>query len=123
MSPSALLQDQFRQFVNMTEISRLERSDRREWEQHYRAMPSPLRGAEDGFLDDLSVDPYRDGDGTGEAIIGRVDQIAVIRGWGVVRWITGDNNYRTRGLYDGLSQRSGWITYEMTAATTGLEVK
>ena len=76
-----------------------------------------------GFLDDLFVDPYRRGDGTGEALLRRVDEIAATRGWGVVRWITRDNNYRARGLYDRLSHRSDWITYEMTAATTGREVK
>ena len=36
---------------------------------HYRAMPSPLRGAELGFLNDLFVDLYRRGDGTGEALL------------------------------------------------------
>ena len=36
---------------------------------HYRAMPSPLRGAEVGFLDDLFVDPYRRGDGKGKALL------------------------------------------------------
>ena len=89
----------------------------------YRAMPSLLREAEVGFLDDLFVDPYRRGDGRGEALLRRVDEIAATRGWGVVWWITRDNNYRTRGLYDWLSNRSDWITYEMTAATTGREVK
>ena len=48
---------------------------------HYRAMPSPLRGAEVGFLDDLFVDPYRHGDGTGKALLRRVDEIAATRGW------------------------------------------
>ena len=90
---------------------------------HYRAMPSPLRGAEVGFLDDLFVDPDRRGGGTGAALLRRVDEIAASHGWSVVRWITRDNNYRARGLYDGLSHRSDWITYEMTAATTGREVK
>ena len=86
-------------------------------------MPSPLRGAEVGFLDDLFVDPDRRGGGTGAALLRRVDEIAASHGWSVVRWITRDNNYRARGLYDGLSHRSDWITYEMTAATTGRDVK
>ena len=155
----------------MTKIRPPGRSDRREWEQHYRgyadfyridtsavklatwfhllmdpaeprngllavarddgltglaqyrAMPSPLRGAEVGFLNDLFVDPYRRGDGTGEALLRRVHKIAVTRCWGVARWITRDNNYPARGLHDQLSHRSDWITYEMTAATTGREVK
>ena len=82
---------------------------------HYHAMPSPLRGAEVGFLDNLFVYPYRGGDGTGEALLRRVDQITATSGWPVFRWITRDNNYRARGLYDRLSHRSKWITYEMTA--------
>ena len=90
---------------------------------HYRAMPSPLRGAEVGFLDDLFVDLDRRGSGVGEALLRHLDEISASRGWGVVRWITRDNNYRARGLYDRLSHRSDWITYEMTAATTGREVK
>ena len=49
------------------------------------------------------------------------DDIAGRRGWGVVRWITRDGNYRARGLYDNLAVRSDWITYEMTALSTGRE--
>jgi ribosomal protein S18 acetylase RimI-like enzyme len=86
---------------------------------HYRSMPSPLRGAEVGFLDDLFVDPEQRGSGAAEALLRSVDDIAAERGWPVVRWITRDTNYRARGLYDRLSHRSDWITYEMTAASIG----
>ena len=34
---------------------------------HFRAMPSPLRGSEVGFLDDLFVDPACRGNGAAEA--------------------------------------------------------
>jgi len=86
---------------------------------HFRAMPLPLRGAEAGFLDDLFVDPAQRCNGAGAALLHHLDGIAAARGWPVTRWITQDNNYRARGLYDSLSTRTGWITYEMTAATTG----
>ena len=86
---------------------------------HFRAMPSPLRGAEAGFLDDLFVDPAQRGKGAGAALLHHLDGIAAAGGWPVTRWITQDNNYRARGLYDSLSTRTGWITCEMTAATTG----
>jgi len=86
---------------------------------HYRAMPSPLRGAEIGFLDDLFVDPVARGSGAAEALLRRVDEMALAKGWPVVRWITRDNNYRARGLYDRLALKSDWITYEMTGDTTG----
>jgi len=85
---------------------------------HFRAMPSPLRGAEVGFLDDLFVDPLKRGSGAAEALLRALDNIAADRGWPVIRWITRDNNYRARGLYDRLAIRSDWITYEMTAAST-----
>ena len=86
---------------------------------HFRSMPSPLRGAEIGFLDDLFVDPRARGSGAAEALLHEVDRVAGQRGWDVVRWITRDGNYRARNLYDRLAARSDWITYEMTAASTG----
>ena len=86
---------------------------------HFRAMPSPLRGADVGFLDDLFVDPAKRGSGAARALIHAVDDIARQREWDVVRWITRDDNYRARGLYDKLSTRSNWLVYEMTAETTG----
>ncbi|MEX0502153.1 N-acetyltransferase family protein [Alphaproteobacteria bacterium LSUCC0719] len=86
---------------------------------HIRAMPSPLRGAEVGFLDDLFVDPEHRGSGAAETLLREIDTIAAVRGWDIVRWITRDNNYRARSLYDRLAVRSDWITYEMTAASTG----
>jgi GNAT superfamily N-acetyltransferase len=75
---------------------------------HYRRMPSPLRGADVGFLDDLFVDPARRGGRIGEALIARE------RGWGVVRWITADDNYRARTLYDRLARKTLWNLYELT---------
>ena len=86
---------------------------------HFRGMPSPLRGAEIGFLDDLFVDPAARGSGAADALLKQVDRIAGDRGWDVVRWITRDGNYRARGLYDRLALRSDWVTYEMTATSTG----
>ena len=86
---------------------------------HYRAMPSPLRGSEVGFLDDLFVDPSCRGSGAAEALLRHVDSIARTKGWPVVRWITRDSNYRARGLYDRLALRSDWVTYEMTDASVG----
>ena len=86
---------------------------------HIRAMPSPLRGAEVGFLDDLFVHPDHRGCGAAEALLREIDAIAAARGWDVVRWITRNSDYRARALYDRLALRSDWITYEMTAVSTG----
>ena len=80
---------------------------------HYRAMPSPLRGAEVGFLDDLYVDPSHRGGGVGARLLDHLNALARSKGWPMIRWITRDNNYRARTLYDRKALRSDWITYEM----------
>lgn len=81
---------------------------------HYRRMPSPLRGADIGFLDDLFVDPEARGSGAAERLIEYVVEVARERGWGVVRWITADDNYRARALYDRLAKKTAWNLYELT---------
>ena len=81
---------------------------------HFRAMPSPLRGAEIGFLDDLFVDPDHRGHGVAGGMLEAVRDYGRDMGWPLVRWITRDNNYRARGLYDHHAVKSDWNTYEMT---------
>ena len=81
---------------------------------HFRAMPSPLRGVEIGFLDDLFVDPAGRGARIGEALIAHVVGTAKTRGWPRIRWITGDDNYRARTLYDRVAKKTAWNTYEIT---------
>jgi len=81
---------------------------------HYRRMPSPLRGADIGFLDDLFVDPAHRGNGLAEALFDRLRAIAAEKQWPVIRWLTADDNYRARGLYDQVAKKTLWNTYEMT---------
>ena len=80
---------------------------------HYRRMPSPLRGIEIGFLDDLFVNPSARGARVGELLIARLVEIAKERGWGKIRWITADDNYRARTLYDRVAVKTAWNTYEV----------
>ena len=80
---------------------------------HFRGMPSPLRGAEIGFLDDLFVDPASRGQQAGELMLMALKEIANDKDWPVVRWITRDNNYRARSLYDRHAIKTDWNTYEM----------
>ena len=81
---------------------------------HFRGMPSPLRGQMIGFLDDLFVMPESRSAGAA-ALIKAVQATAKGEGWGVVRWITRENNYRARGLYDKLAEKTDWVLYEMAA--------
>ncbi|RLJ40814.1 acetyltransferase (GNAT) family protein [Litoreibacter meonggei] len=80
---------------------------------HYRPFERPLAAGTGGFLDDLFVSPDARGLKAGEALIAAVQAEGRKRGWGVVRWITADDNYRARGLYDQLATRTGWVTYDL----------
>ena len=80
---------------------------------HFRPFPSPLRALTNCFLDDLFVDPAARGSGIADALIQAVADIARERGWATVRWITADDNYRARGVYDKLSTRTMWVTYDL----------
>jgi ribosomal protein S18 acetylase RimI-like enzyme len=81
---------------------------------HLREWIRPLRGVRSGYLDDLFVDPELRGEGAVNALFREINQIALDRGWDVVRWTTADNNYRARGSYDKIALRTTWITYDMT---------
>ena len=80
---------------------------------HYRAMPSPLRGMDVGFLDDLFVVQSARGAQVGSQLLNTLKDIGAKNNWPVIRWITRDNNYRARTLYDRLATKSDWNTYEM----------
>lgn len=81
---------------------------------HFRPMPSPLRGAEIGFLDDLVVLPGSRGSGAAEVLMAELEAIAAKREWKTIRWITRDDNYRARGFYDRIAEKTSWTVYEMT---------
>jgi GNAT superfamily N-acetyltransferase len=81
---------------------------------HYRGFARPLRAATGIFIDDLFVDPGHRGGRVADALIGGVKSIATDQGHGVVRWITADDNYRGRSVYDRLATRTMWVTYDIT---------
>jgi GNAT superfamily N-acetyltransferase len=80
---------------------------------HYRPFARPLRATTGGFLDDLFVDPDFRGKRVADALIGALSEIGRQKGWNVIRWITADDNYRGRGVYDRLATRTMWITYDV----------
>jgi ribosomal protein S18 acetylase RimI-like enzyme len=82
---------------------------------HCREMASPLRGAHVGFLDDLFVRPEARGLGVVEALYESLGDLARERGWPFVRWITAQDNHRARAVYDRLSSKTDWVTYQMEA--------
>lgn len=80
---------------------------------HYRPFVSQLRAITNCFLDDLFVDPAARGSGAAQALIGAVKSVAQEKGWGTVRWITAEDNYRGRAVYDKLATRTPWVTYDI----------
>lgn len=84
---------------------------------HFRAMPRPLTGSTAGFLDDLFVDPAWRGRRVADRLIAAVAALGRERGWTLIRWITADDNYRARGVYDRLAKRTLWITYQLDVSS------
>ncbi len=80
---------------------------------HCREMPSPLRGARVGFLDDLFVAPDARGQGVVEALYDGLRDLGRAQGWPFIRWITAEDNARARAVYDKLSAKTHWVTYQM----------
>ena len=80
---------------------------------HYRPFASQLRATTNCFLDDLFVDPAARGSGAAQALIAAVEDVARQKGWGVVRWITAEDNYRGRAVYDRVATRTPWLTYDI----------
>ena len=80
---------------------------------HYRKMPSPLRGKYIGFLDDLFVDPKYRKKKIAEKILNELKNISDNNGWGLIRWITRSDNLEAKSLYDKISEKTNWETYEL----------
>ena len=80
---------------------------------HYRRMPSPLRGQDIGFLDDLFVDPEHRGQRIGEKLINKLKEISKSKRWNLVRWITREYNLRAKSLYNRVSEKTTWDVYEL----------
>ena len=80
---------------------------------HCREMPSPVRGALVGFLDDLFVKPEYRGTGCDQALYEELNKLGKDRGWPFVRWLTAENNYRARASYDKVAEKTHWFTYQM----------
>lgn len=80
---------------------------------HYRPFARPLSATTGCYLDDLFVDPEARGHGAADELLAELRRVAAREGWSVVRWITREDNYRARGKYDLVAERTSWVTYDM----------
>ena len=80
---------------------------------HVRPFARPLSASLGGFLDDLFVDPATRGHGVADALFAHLRAEGARRGWTVIRWITAEDNYRARGVYDRVGERTRWVTYDI----------
>ena len=80
---------------------------------HYRPFARPLSASVGGFLDDLFVTTEARGSGAAKALIDAVASEGKQRGWTVIRWITAEDNYRARSLYDKVADKNKWATYDL----------
>ncbi len=80
---------------------------------HIRPFARPLAAATGGFLDDLFVDPAARGSGAADALIAAIKAEGGKRGWGVIRWITAEDNTRARKVYDRTAVATKWVTYDL----------
>lgn len=80
---------------------------------HFRPFARPLSASTGGFLDDLFVDPAARGSGAADALIAAIAEEGRKQGWTVIRWITAEDNYRARALYDRVAEKTKWATYDI----------
>ncbi|WGW13887.1 GNAT family N-acetyltransferase [Saxibacter everestensis] len=84
---------------------------------HYRPFARPIAGEYGGWVDDLFADPAVRGEGVMDALASELQKIAAASNWGILRWITADDNYRARSKYDRIAARTMWITYDAQVKT------
>jgi ribosomal protein S18 acetylase RimI-like enzyme len=80
---------------------------------HLREFVRPLMSVLGGYLDDLYVDPGQRGGGVVDELFGAAKELGRERGWSLIRWITREDNYRARAVYDRLATKTNWTTYDL----------
>ncbi len=81
---------------------------------HIREFLRPLMSSVAGYLDDLFVDPTLRGSGAADDLFEAAKALGRDRNWSVIRWITREDNYRARAVYDRRAVRTNWVTYDLT---------
>lgn len=80
---------------------------------HIREFLRPLSSTSAGYLDDLFVDPSQRGGGVVNLLFDAAKALGRDSSWSVIRWITREDNYRARSVYDRIATRTNWVTYDL----------
>lgn len=83
---------------------------------HYQVHPNPLTANYRMYLNDLYVDKGFRKRGCAGAIIETLVTICQNEGFEALRWITAEDNYRARSLYDKLAAKSNFVIYDASAS-------
>ena len=67
------------------------------------------------YLQDLYVDPVVRAGGIGERLIDWLVAAMEREGWSRLYWLTREDNYRARGLYDRYTPRDAFVRYVLKA--------
>jgi len=67
------------------------------------------------YLEDLYVSPDQRASGIGEALIEHLRGQMKTEGWSRLYWLTREDNYRARGLYDRFTRRDAFVRYVLKA--------
>jgi len=67
------------------------------------------------YLEDLYVDPALRAGGVGQQLIDWLVAQMPLQGWSRLYWLTKENNYRARGLYDKYTPRDPFVRYVVKA--------
>jgi GNAT superfamily N-acetyltransferase len=68
------------------------------------------------YLEDLFVEPSLRAGGVGEKLIDWLKAAMTAQGWSRLYWLTKENNYRARGLYDKYTPRDPFVRYTVKRA-------
>lgn len=63
------------------------------------------------YLEDLYVEPPGRARGVGEALIAHLRSMMSSEKWSRIYWMTREDNYRARGLYDKFVKRDAFVRY------------
>lgn len=75
--------------------------------------PSTWVLGDDGYLEDLFVEPSARGRGVGRALIDDLLALGRARGWARIYWHTDQANTQARALYDTYAPSDGHIRYRL----------